>query len=509
MSFSDTETVLWDVITQGQLRVLPGGSEGQWRSTTFSPDGNVLAVADADAIRLWHVNDGELAGELEPGTRPVYSPDGKWLAAVTEWNTVNVWSSDARSRQSDADPPRAILPGHADRVTGLVFSGDGSVLVSAGDHRDRTTRVWDTQSWTEVASFDGYPSWRALATSVDGSMVAVGFYDTLTVWDVEAGIEAGTMSLGDSYASAVAFDPATGMLVVATSGPELGVLLWNVATWQQVHAFGDHTTGVEDIAMSPDGRFMATAARHGDTDVRLWDMESRRLLRRLDGAGPVSFGPNSELLTYTGADGLRLVDLNTGELAGVVVTVPATALALSPDSQLIASVTVRWNDVMLRFWDLESRRQRGEVRRPASNVAVSSDWRWLAYGMLDGTISIQEFGGDPSVSVDARGKQLATLGELKRTALHPNYPNPFNPETWIPFTLAEPTDVVIRIYGLSGQLVRTLDVGRRRAGRYTDRGSAARWDGTNEVGERVSSGSYVYELQAGEKRDARRMAILK
>ncbi len=90
-----------------------------------------------------------------------------------------------------------------------------------------------------------------------------------------------------------------------------------------------------------------------------------------------------------------------------------------------------------------------------------------------------------------------------------NYPNPFNPETWIPFELAEDADVTVHIYGLGGKIVRTLDVGYRPKGEYRSRGHAAYWDGRNEVGERVASGAYIYELLAGSQRATRRMVIAK
>ncbi len=96
-----------------------------------------------------------------------------------------------------------------------------------------------------------------------------------------------------------------------------------------------------------------------------------------------------------------------------------------------------------------------------------------------------------------------------RTALLPNFPNPFNPETWIPFSLEAESDVTVRIYDTTGARVRTLHLGKRAAGEYAKRGDAAYWDGRNERGESAASGVYFVELRAGDTRVVRRMAISK
>lgn len=97
----------------------------------------------------------------------------------------------------------------------------------------------------------------------------------------------------------------------------------------------------------------------------------------------------------------------------------------------------------------------------------------------------------------------------QRTQLLPNFPNPFNPETWIPFALAENTPVRIRIYAANGQLVRTLNLGYREPGFYYDKKSSAHWDGKNIAGEQVASGMYFYHLHAGSFSAMRKMVIVK
>ena len=97
----------------------------------------------------------------------------------------------------------------------------------------------------------------------------------------------------------------------------------------------------------------------------------------------------------------------------------------------------------------------------------------------------------------------------EETVLLANYPNPFNPETWIPYQLANPSEIVITIYDTRGSVIRRLDLGHQREGYYTSRGRAAYWDGRNDVGERVASGIYFYQLQADNVSLLRKMVILK
>jgi hypothetical protein len=98
---------------------------------------------------------------------------------------------------------------------------------------------------------------------------------------------------------------------------------------------------------------------------------------------------------------------------------------------------------------------------------------------------------------------------IKQTVLMQSYPNPFNPEVWIPYELVEQTIVTVQIFNASGQLVRTLDLGVQQSGRYTNKEKAAYWDGRTEVGERVASGIYFYVFKAGGFTASKKMILLK
>lgn len=96
-----------------------------------------------------------------------------------------------------------------------------------------------------------------------------------------------------------------------------------------------------------------------------------------------------------------------------------------------------------------------------------------------------------------------------RTVLLANYPNPFNPETWIPYRLAEDATVKVSIYDSKGRMVKVIDLGHKPAGSYVHKDRAVYWDGRNNAGEDVASGIYYYQLQAGRFSAVRKLVVQK
>ena len=139
----------------------------------------------------------------------------------------------------------------------------------------------------------------------------------------------------------------------------------------------------------------------------------------------------------------------------------------------------------------------------AESVDAATIAAWIAQARLedDGSLAFKQ-------GIQNLQNLLASLIP-EETALLRNYPNPFNPETWIPYQLAESAEVTLTIYDMNGQLVQRLEVGHQAAGMYQSRSRAVYWDGRNQLGESVASGLYFYTLTAGEFTATRRMMILK
>ena len=128
---------------------------------------------------------------------------------------------------------------------------------------------------------------------------------------------------------------------------------------------------------------------------------------------------------------------------------------------------------------------------------------WIAQAQIenDGSLAFQQG--------IANLERLLALMTPRETQLLANYPNPFNPETWIPYQLSEPAEVTLHIYTISGALVRMLDLGHQSTGLYHQQSRAAYWDGKNQLGEPVASGIYFYTLTAGDFIGTRKMLIMK
>ena len=137
-----------------------------------------------------------------------------------------------------------------------------------------------------------------------------------------------------------------------------------------------------------------------------------------------------------------------------------------------------------------------------ADAATIEAWITLARLEDDGSIAFRQ-------GIANLENLLASLIVPQETALLVNYPNPFNPETWIPYQLATPSEVTLTIYDMNGGVVRRLEVGRQAAGIYQNRSRAAYWDGRNRRGESVASGLYFYTLRAGDFTGTRKMLIRK
>jgi hypothetical protein len=264
--------------------------------------------------------------------------------------------------------------------------------------------------------------------------------------------------------------------------------------------------------MASSDLMLSTADMSGDGSVSAFD--AAQTLRVSIGLDPdplmapgISTGIKKGRIKVSSYDDQKLevtIDLND------VAHVYSADMILTYDPQVLTVTGVSGTSATAE-WLSEHRAESGRLR-----ISMAGASQPLADGSLI-TVSFDTNGSRDAIE----NLQLADLrlngGLLKTTienlpklfALLQNYPNPFNPETWIPYRLSEPADVSITIYNVNGQVIRRLELGSKMPGYYVDRSKAAYWDGTNESGEAISSGTYFYKMQAGQNVSVKKMIIVR
>ena len=257
------------------------------------------------------------------------------------------------------------------------------------------------------------------------------------------------------------------------------------------------TQGVSGTGLLLQVRFKAKAA--GETELALDKFQFGSTTGDNIPAGPHEIRINVE-------EGLPTGDVNRD---GVISILDLILVAQQLGRRVPAGSPVDINgDGVVSILDL-IRVAQGIAGSPAAPAAGAKSVdaamieAWIAHARLedDGSVAFKQ-------GIENLQNLLASLIP-EETALLRNYPNPFNPETWIPYRLAEDAFVTLTIYDGAGQVVRTLDVGHQIAAVYENRSKAIYWDGRNGLGEQVASGVYFYHLSAGVYSATRKMAILK
>ena len=216
-------------------------------------------------------------------------------------------------------------------------------------------------------------------------------------------------------------------------------------------------------------------------------------------AGPLEF-------TFTIKEQLLIGDVNRDEVVNIldlILVARQLGKSVSPNSPEDVN-----GDGVVNIFDLTLVAQGiGGAAAPAvatGRVDTATIEAWIAGARLvdDGSIALRQ-------GIANLQNLLASLTIPKETVLLANFPNPFNPETWIPYKLALPAEVTLTIYDMHGAAVRRLEVGHQATGTYQNRSRALYWDGRNQRGEFVASGIYFYTLKADEFTATRKMLIRK
>ena len=538
----DDTVRLWEVATGKQLRALKGHTD-EVKSVAFSPDGATLASGSQDnTIYLWEVSTGGHLHTFQGHTSYVlnvaFSPNGAILASGGADGTVLLWDvipfiseqgqqtqpepdtqqteSDTTIQQYEREVVRLIYFRPTDRVPRHGIDTELDTLIRwsqyffAEQMQDygRKTFAFETDAtghakvhhvtgkftdtYYHSDTYDKVVKEVAerFDTSRDVFLIAVDVSSEFINNEGTCGIGGGGWKSFDNERwrrdfGGTAVIPASGVCInPSITAHELG------------HVFGlehDFRDDTYLMAYGTQERLSHCAAewldahRFFNNDPTAVNETTTIAMHPSQASAP---GTRRLQFELTDTDGLHQAQL----IVPAAATDPAQGTKLhsckflNAKNQTVAFLTTDAtvpsdSEVTLQVIDTT-----GNITRQAFSLTVAED---------------------DTLVLASPVLQLAAMAAPRETTLLPNYPNPFNPETWIPYRLSSPSDVTVRIYAINGNLVRRLALGHQATGVYQSRSRAAYWDGKNAVGEPVASGIYFYTLTAGDFTATRKMLIRK
>ena len=539
-TFSSKNTFrLWSPTTGQLFHTL----EERWNSSlgsgdvAFSPDGILLAGASGGEISLWDAATGKEThaypielGKTSYVVNVLFSPDGTTLASVGGegvillWDTSNIAGYKPRrvnfqkNNEMSLSPSCVLSPDIGDQLTfDLNIAGgqniigyqatvlfDATALRYVSSHQNRQPAAYyiyrsSPYSWSveNTITFKAYSIEGIAATETigNGTLATITFevvdqkQSTVHLLGVLLDDSSGESSIPKSENAVITIDDHGDTQADPTLLSSGGCLVGEIQIVGDVN--GDGFVNLLDLQVIDSRMGMTgedTSDEKGDADVNgdgivnIADIVLvNKFIGDVNGDSVVNFKDLELVGERLGETGENTADINADGIVNIadLVMVAANAFfhteAAAPDiyKQAVARLTCK----QVQQWLIEAK-------------------------LLKATSTIYQRG------IFAL-EQLLTILTPKQTSLLPNYPNPFNPETWIPYQLAQPAAVRISIYAADGTLVRTLDLGHQPMGMYKNRNRAAHWDGRNTLGESVASGIYFYELTVGDFSATRKMLIRK
>ena len=534
----DGRIYFWDVNTGEHKQTIKDPRSNAVNSVSFSPDGQTLVSASFGqfngGIYLFHVPTGRRLKTLVSALwlySVTFSPDGSIIAGGVG-DEIRLWNPRSGERL-------LTLTGHTVHVRYVLFSPNGKMLASVGN---REIRLWDVGTGEHLDSLWGHTnSVNGVSFSPDGTTLASGSWDgTILLWDL-----APSHITGDTPSTPTTSDATVSISATEVQSPTIGELLTfplnitdgeNVAGYQATVEFD--TTALRYVSSEngdylPHGAFFVppvveenkvtlaasslASESNGDGTLATLTFELVAAKTSTLKLSEVSLVDSDGVRSYPNIEENTQIEIIEAPYApedvnedGVVNVLDLVAVAsnFGQTGENIADVN---EDGVVDIVDLVL-----VAGALGSDAAAPSVWDHdLEVGLTHADVQqwLTQARGLDLTDVAQKGiiflEQLLEILTPTETTLLPNYPNPFNPETWIPYQLAEPADVSISIYSADGKLIRTLDLGHQPIGIYESRSRAAYWDGKNAIGEPVASGVYFYTLTARDFIATRKMLIMK
>ncbi len=494
---------IWDIATERMIGVIADRDKkmGTVDSIAFSPDGKTIATGSWDpTVRLWHISR---SFKITP--YPIVSP------AIGEQFTVNI--------EADTGPNSYF--------ENFILSFDESALryveVTKGDLTlPSATLEWEfyaTRDQDRVRFKSRFIGGKGILAKVTFEVVDV---KESLIWFDDISLNSPFLTYNGKVVPPEFSSPAVVSITPSTTlSPAIGEqLVFNVdiAAGQNV-ARSEFTLDFDQSALkyisSSEGNYFSEGVGNGNGTLETVTFEVLDVKDSTVGISGYLVAPNGfrYIPTFKRAEIIEpiLGDVNRDGAVSILDLVQV-ASSIGQETSAGGNPADVNEDGIVNIIDLVT--VAGAINDAAAapaawNINLQTVFtrdqmqNWLSQAQH---LTITD-------AISQRGirflENLLALLTPKKTALLPNYPNPFNPETWIPYQLAESADVNISIYTTDGAVVRTLALGHQTVGIYHDKTRAAYWDGKNEVGDAVASGVYFYTLTAGQFKATRKMLILK
>ncbi|MEH2079578.1 MAG: NACHT domain-containing protein [Nostoc sp.] len=344
------EIHLWRFVDCKRLSTLEGHTD--WvRTIAFSPDGQMLASGSQDLkVKLWNIRTGECIKTLDQHTDRIYSvafsPNSQMLAS-SQYETVKLWNINT-------DECLQTLYGHTDRIYSVAFSPNSQMLASGSG--DSTVKLWNINTGECLQTLHGHTEKvRSVNFSFDGKILASSASDRTTrLWDVHTS-ECMQILLGHtSKIWTVTFNKSGE--IVATGSDDKTVRLWDAQTGKCIQILKGHINWVRSVMFHPQHNVLVSGG--DDQTVRFWDINTGECFQVLQGYHHlvlcVTFSPDGKTLVSGSNDGLlRLWNVNTGECFQILQGHKSwvTYITISPNGQMLASGS---SDRTVKVWNLRS-----------------------------------------------------------------------------------------------------------------------------------------------------------
>jgi WD40 repeat protein len=510
-------------------------------AVSYRPSGQVLTLGastnDDGHIQHWDLGRKTLMKRVHGHNGSVtaldYHPNGQIYASGSRDDTVHI-----RRVSNDS---LIVTLNHIGNVKPVAFSRDGNYLLALGVGRGghQALKVWRASDWSQLYHIPVAMISNDAAFTSDSQHVIYSTEDSIEFLNLQTGRV--TRTLPERFSQQVAISSDGRKLAYPKSRD---LVIWDLEKNERITSINDALDGAifgleflpnDNLLISSDNRKL----------IKIWSVADAELLAVFQ---PTNLFPNDIDVSPNGRQ-IALGCYNPGISRGEVYLFDVATFAnwLSP-KVAVAPVEIinfpPWDvnqDGVVDIGDIVLVGQEFGQRNPSnSRIDVNNDG---IVDIVDIVLIGQHFGektttAAPQLALREQSeikilqrvyqellkapvkpfgyeKTRALLEGIfglippRQTRLLANYPNPFNPETWIPYQLAKTSYVMIHIYETNGRRVRTLDLGRQGAGHYLTKSQAAHWDGKTTLGQPVSSGVYFYSIQVGDFTETIKMVIVK